>query len=97
MALKSQLGISRDSFDNMLTVFGSLLPGGHNLPRNMYESQKLLRALKMPYEQMDMANLYAYIQTMHAQMGGSLPPPPTLSRPAPATPQVTYFITVIHF
>ena len=51
MALKSQLGISRDGFDNMLTVFGSLLPGGHNLPRNMYESQKLLRALKMPYEQ----------------------------------------------
>ena len=51
MALKSQLGISRDGFDNMLTVFGCLLPDGHILPRNMSESQRLLRALKMPYEQ----------------------------------------------
>ena len=51
LALKCQLGISRDGFDDMLTVFGSLLPADHNLPRNMYESQKLLRALKMPYEQ----------------------------------------------
>ena len=51
MALKSQLGISRDGFDDLLTIFGSLLPAGHNLPCNLYEAQKLLRALKMPYEQ----------------------------------------------
>ena len=51
IALKSQLGISRDGFDDLLTIFGSLLPAGHNLPRNLYEAQKLLRALKMPYEQ----------------------------------------------
>ena len=37
----------------MLTIFGRLLPAGHNLPRNLYEAQKLLRALKMPYEQID--------------------------------------------
>ena len=51
MALKSQLGINRDGFDDMLTIFSSLLPACHNLPRNLYEAQKLLRALKMPYEQ----------------------------------------------
>ena len=51
MALKSQLGISQDNFDNILKFFGSLLPDGHNLPCNMYESQKLLRVLKMTYEQ----------------------------------------------
>jgi hypothetical protein len=34
----------------MLTVIGILLPEGHILPKNMYESHKLLRALKMPYE-----------------------------------------------
>ena len=51
MALKCQLGISRDGFDDLLTIFGRLLPAGHNLPRNLYEAQKLLRALKMPYEQ----------------------------------------------
>jgi hypothetical protein len=34
-----------------LTVIGSLLPDDHVLPKSMYEAQKLLRALKMTYEQ----------------------------------------------
>jgi len=42
--------MSREAFDVILTVFGSLLPDGHILPRNMYEAKKLLGALKMPYE-----------------------------------------------
>ena len=50
MDLKSQLNMSRAGFDVMLTVFGSILPKDHILPKNMYESQKMLRALKMPYE-----------------------------------------------
>jgi hypothetical protein len=51
MALKSQFNLSRENFDEMLTVIGSILPASHLLPQNMYESQKVLRALKMPYEQ----------------------------------------------
>jgi hypothetical protein len=51
MALKSQYSLSRDAFDGMLTGIGSLLPEGHILPKSMYEAQKLLRALKMPYDQ----------------------------------------------
>jgi len=51
MAFKSQCHLSRDAFDAMLTVFGTLLLEGHILPRNMYESRRLLRVLKMPYEQ----------------------------------------------
>ena len=35
----------------MLTVLGSLLTEGHILPKSMYEAQKILCALKMPYEQ----------------------------------------------
>ena len=34
-----------------MTVFGDMLPKGHILPKNMYEARKVLRALKMPYEQ----------------------------------------------
>ena len=34
-----------------MTVIGSLLPDDHVLPKSMYEAQKLLRALKMTYEQ----------------------------------------------
>jgi hypothetical protein len=50
MAFKSQCAMSQDNFDGMLAIFASLLPEGHILPKNLYESQKLLRALKMPYE-----------------------------------------------
>jgi hypothetical protein len=51
MGFKSECNMSREHFDGILTVIGSLLPDGHILPKSMYESQKLLRALKMPYEQ----------------------------------------------
>jgi hypothetical protein len=51
MGFKSECSMSREHFDTMLTVIGSLLPDGHILPKSMYESQKLLRALKMPYNQ----------------------------------------------
>jgi hypothetical protein len=51
MAFKLQYGMSRDAFDGLLTVIGSLLPEDHVLPKSMYEAQKLLRALKMTYEQ----------------------------------------------
>jgi hypothetical protein len=51
MALKSQFGLSQDAFDSMLTVFGSMLPEDHILPKTMYQAMKILSALKMPYEQ----------------------------------------------
>jgi hypothetical protein len=40
MALKCKLGISRDGFNEMMIVFGSMLPTDHILPHNMYEAQK---------------------------------------------------------
>lgn len=52
MAIKSQLCISREGVDNMLTVFGRL-PEGHILAKSMYATQRLLKALKMPYEHID--------------------------------------------
>jgi hypothetical protein len=51
MALKSHYIMSRDAFDDLLAVIGSLLLEDHVLPNSMFEAQKLLRALKMTYEQ----------------------------------------------
>jgi hypothetical protein len=51
MVFKSQYSMSRDAFDGLLMVIGILLPDDHILPKSMYEAQKLLRALKMTYEQ----------------------------------------------
>ena len=33
-----------------MTVFGRFLPKGHVMPANLYQSDKILRALKMPYD-----------------------------------------------
>ena len=51
MAFKSQYSMSRDAFDGLLMVIGSLLPDDNVLPKSKYEAQKLLRALKMTFEQ----------------------------------------------
>jgi hypothetical protein len=50
MGFKSECSMSREHFNGMLTVIGSLLLNGHILPKSMYESQKLLRALKISYD-----------------------------------------------
>jgi hypothetical protein len=50
LGLKSQLSLSRDGFNLMLAVLGTMLPNDHMLPKSTDESVKLLRALKMPYE-----------------------------------------------
>jgi hypothetical protein len=51
LGLKSQHNMTRNCFDDMLAIIGGLLPEGHHLPSNLYQSTRLLRALKMPYEQ----------------------------------------------
>lgn len=51
MAFKCDRNLCRDGFDDLLAIVGSLLPANHLLTKNMYESVKILRALKMPYEQ----------------------------------------------
>jgi hypothetical protein len=50
MGLKAELNVSREGFDKMLAVFGTMLPKKHILPKNLYEAEKLLRMLKMPYD-----------------------------------------------
>jgi hypothetical protein len=50
IGLKSSLGISREGFDLVLATIGGLLPELHCLLKSTYESQRLLRALKIPYD-----------------------------------------------
>ena len=38
MVVKSQFSLSREAFDVMMTVVGSLLPDGHILPKSMHEA-----------------------------------------------------------
>jgi hypothetical protein len=42
--------MNRDSFNGLLTVIGSFLQDDHVMPKSMYDTQKLIRALYMMYE-----------------------------------------------
>jgi hypothetical protein len=50
MGLKAELNLSREGFDKMLSMFGTMLPEKHTLPTNLYEVEKLLHMLKMSYD-----------------------------------------------
>lgn len=50
MAIKSQFSPSRSAFETFLTDIGTLLLEDYILPKNIYESNKIIRALKMPHE-----------------------------------------------
>jgi hypothetical protein len=51
LGLKAQHNMTRACFDAMMAIIGGLLPENHHLPSSLYESTRLLGALKMPYEQ----------------------------------------------
>jgi hypothetical protein len=53
LAFKCDVNLPRDRFDDLLAIVGSILPQGHLLTKTFYESTKILRALKMSYEQID--------------------------------------------
>ena len=50
MGLKAELNLSREGFDKMVAVWSDMLPKTHLMPKNLYESEKLLLELKMPYD-----------------------------------------------
>jgi hypothetical protein len=54
MDFKCQSNLSRDKFDALLVVIGSILPKGHILTKSFYESTKILSSLKMTYEKIEL-------------------------------------------
>ena len=50
MALKAQFNLGKECYNVMMMIFGRFLPKGHVLPANLYQSEKILRVLKMPDE-----------------------------------------------
>jgi regulator of sigma D len=53
MGIKSQHNMSVECIDNLLRLFGDVLPEGHNMPSNLYECKCLLNDLKIPYVKID--------------------------------------------
>ena len=53
LAVKSMYNMSIDHYDNFLEIIHELLPPDSKLPKNFYESKKMLDGLGMPYVKID--------------------------------------------
>jgi hypothetical protein len=53
MALKSSFFFSNSCYNELLKLFGDVLPNPNKLPKDMYHSKKLVKGLGMDYEKID--------------------------------------------
>jgi hypothetical protein len=53
MALKSRFFFSKNCYNELLKLFGDVLPNPSKLPKDMYHSKKFVKGLGMDYEKID--------------------------------------------
>jgi hypothetical protein len=53
MALKFRFFFSNNRYNELLKLFGDVLPNPNKLPKDMYHSKKLVKRLDMDYEKID--------------------------------------------
>jgi hypothetical protein len=52
-SIKSKFTFSSKCYKELLRLFSDVLPSNHKMPKDMYQSKKLLSALGMEYEKID--------------------------------------------
>jgi hypothetical protein len=52
-SIKSKLTFSNKCYKELLSLINDILPSNHKMPKDMYQSKKLLSALGMEYEKID--------------------------------------------
>jgi hypothetical protein len=52
-SIKSKFAFSNKCYKVSLSLFGDVLPSNHKMPKDMYQSKKLLSALGIEYEKID--------------------------------------------
>jgi hypothetical protein len=52
-SIKSKIAFSNKCYKELLSLFSDVLPSNHKMPKDMYQSKKLLSALGMEYEKID--------------------------------------------
>jgi hypothetical protein len=52
-SIKSKFTFSNKCYKKLLRLFSDVLPSNHKMPKDMYQSTKLLSALGMEYEKID--------------------------------------------
>ena len=53
MAIKSKFAFSNNCYKELLNLISDVLPENHKMPKDMYQSKKLLSGLGMDYEKID--------------------------------------------
>jgi hypothetical protein len=53
MSIKSKFVFSNNCYKELLKLNSDVLPANHMLPRDMYQSKKLLSSIGMDYEKID--------------------------------------------
>jgi hypothetical protein len=53
MDIKSKFVFSNKCYKELLSLINDVLPSNHKMPKDMYQSKKLLFALSMEYEKID--------------------------------------------
>jgi hypothetical protein len=53
MAIKSKFAFSNNCYKELLNLISDVLPENHKMPKDMYQSKKLLSGLGMDYKKID--------------------------------------------
>ena len=53
MSIKSMFAFSINCYKELKDLISEVLPTGHKMPKDMYQSKKLLEGLGMEYEKID--------------------------------------------
>jgi hypothetical protein len=53
MAIKSKFALSNNCYKELLKLFNDVLSANHKVPREMYQSKKMLSGLGTDYEKID--------------------------------------------
>jgi hypothetical protein len=56
MAIKSKFAFSNNCYKELLNLISDVLPENHNMPKDMYQSKKLLLGLGMDYKKIDVCD-----------------------------------------
>jgi hypothetical protein len=56
MAIKSKFAFSNNCYKELLNLISDVLPENHKMPKDMYQSKKLLSGLGMDYEKIDVCD-----------------------------------------
>jgi hypothetical protein len=56
MAIKFKFAFSNNCYKEFLNLISDVLPENHKMPKDMYQSKKLLSGLDMDYEKIDVCD-----------------------------------------